>query len=83
MQSIEDFEIFNYKKAEKFFKSTIKKCIDSDKYSIKYDNNNVIFELNSEIFENDFAKIKIPKKDFDLNLKTQVKSLALAISEID
>ena len=83
MQSIEDFEIFNYKKAEKFFKSIIKKCIDSDKYNIKYDNNNVIFELNSEIFENVSAKIKIPNKDFDLNLKTQVESLALAISEID
>ena len=85
LQSMEDFEIFNYKNAEKFFNIIIKKCIDSDKYNIKNDNNedSVIFELNSEIFENDFAKIKIPKKDFDLNLKTEVESLALAISEID
>ena len=83
LQRMEYFDNFKFKNAEKFFNNIIQKNIDSDKYNIKYDNNNdsVIFEIYSEIFENNYAAIKIPHKTIDL--KNEIKSLELTITQMN
>ena len=85
LQNMKYFEIFNYKTAGKLLNNVIKKCIDLEKYNIKNSNNDdsVIFEMNWEIFDNNYAEIKIPKKGLDLDLSNQVESLALIVSEMD
>ena len=85
LQNMNYFEVFNYKTAGKFLNNVIKKCIDLNKYNIKNSTNDdsVIFEMNWEIFDNNYAEIKIPKKGLDLDLSNQVESLALIVSEMD
>ena len=83
LQSKEYFENFKFKNVEKFFNNIIRRNIDSDKYNIKYDQNDdsIIFEIYSEIFENNYAAIKIPHKKFDF--KNEIKSLELTISQMN
>lgn len=84
MQSMKYFEYFNYKSAEKFINNVLKKCIEQDKFDIKYieDEDALLFEFNWEIFENNYAELKIPKKEIEKEIKIQVESFALVISEM-
>ena len=76
-----DDNFFGFKNA-KLFLNGIKKCIESEKYSVKYDENenNIVFEIKNDFFENGNAIIKIPEKEKDL--KTQVECLTKMVSEL-
>ena len=74
----ENFLVF--KNSEKLLNG-IKTCIDSEKYLIKYNENEncIIFIIKNEFFDGGAAKLKIPEKEQDL--KTQVECLTKAISQ--
>ena len=68
----ENFFIF---RTEERLLNGIKKCIDSEKYSLEINEEEkyITIELQNEFFEKGIAKIKVPEKDQDL--KEQVESL--------
>ena len=76
-----DENFLMFKNSEKFIKK-IKTFIQSENYSIVFDEeeNVIIFEIKNDIFENGAAKIKIPEHERDLN--TQVESLTKIVSEL-
>ena len=60
----------------------IKKFIDSKSYKVRYDKeeNNLIFEMENNLFVNNVAKLKIPEKHQDL--ESQVKSLTNIVTQL-
>ena len=60
----------------------IKKFIDSKNYKVRYDKeeNNLIFEMENNLFVNNVAKLKIPEKHQDL--ESQVKSLTNIVTQL-
>ena len=60
----------------------IKKFIDCKSYKVRYDKeeNNLIFEMENNLFVNNVAKLKIPEKHQDL--ESQVKSLTSIVTEL-
>lgn len=72
---------FIFKNCERLING-IKKCVESEKYNVKYnkEENCVLFEIQNEFFENGKATIKIPEKEKDL--KTQVECLTKMVSEL-
>ena len=74
----DNFEMFKTKNLI----NGIKTCIESEKYTLKYDEkeNCVNFEIKNDFFENGSATIKIPEKEQDL--KTQVDGLTKMVAEI-
>ena len=76
-----DENFFVFRNTEKLIKG-IKSCIESDKYSLDYneEENMMILEIKNEFFDNGSAYIKIPEKEQDL--KTQVNCLTKAVAEL-
>ena len=60
----------------------IKKLIESKNYKVIYDKeeNNLIFEMENNLFVNNVAKLKIPEKEQDL--ESQVKSLTNIVTKL-
>ena len=60
----------------------IKKLIESKNYKIRYDKeeNNLIFEMENNLFVNNVAKLKIPEKEQELDSK--VKSLTNIVTKL-
>ena len=84
IQSMKYFEYFNYKSAEKFINNVLKKCFELDKFDIEsVDDGSLLFKFNWEIFENNYAELKIPIKENEKDIKSQVESFALVISEME
>lgn len=76
-----DDNFFIFKNTERLING-IKTCIESEKYTLKYDEkeNCIIFEIKNEFFQNGSAIIKIPEKEQDL--KTQVDGLTKMLGEM-
>ena len=76
-----DENFFVFRNTEKLING-IKSCIESSKYSIEYneEENNMIFQIQNEFFENGVAQIIIPEKEQDL--KTQVECLTKVVAEL-
>ena len=72
---------FIFKNSERLING-IKKCIESEKYNVKYDKekNCILFEIQNEFFENGNTTIEIPEKEKDL--KTEVECLTKMVSEL-
>ena len=85
IQKMKYFDHFNYKNAEKFVNNVLKKSIDLDKFDIQYNQNDdsLLLEFTFEIFDNNYAEIKIPKKEVDCDSKSQIESFALIISDME
>ena len=75
----DNFSVF--KNCERFING-IKNCVESEKYTVKYnqEENCVLFEMKNDFFDNGNAYIKIPEKEKDL--KTQVECLTKMVSEL-
>ena len=72
---------FIFKNSERLING-IKKCMESEKYNVKYDKekNCILFEIQNEFFENGNTTIEIPEKEKDL--KTEVECLTKMVSEM-
>ena len=81
MEAFENIQFKNIKKLE----NLVRKCIDSNKYEIKSENEGsfLIFKIISEVFDNDVAEFKIPEKGLDANLKSELASLKSTISDMN
>lgn len=75
----ENFMVF--KRPDRFV-GAIKRCIQSENYSVSFnkDENEIIFEIKNELFEDGGAKINIPEQK--QSLETQVESLTKTVSEL-
>ena len=79
MKAFGDIQI----KSTKKFDSIVRKCIKNDRYDISLGNegNSVYFKIKSELFENDEAVLEIPEKGINSNIKSEIESLKVSISE--
>ena len=75
----ENFMVF--KRPDRFV-GAIKRCIQSENYSVSFnkEENEIIFEIKNELFEDGGAKINVPEQK--QSLETQVESLTKTISEL-
>ena len=78
----QDINFVNKFKDAKDLMEGIKKLIVDKNYKISYDKeeNNLIFEMQNNLFVNNVAKLKIPEKAQDLEL--QVKSLTSIVTKL-
>ena len=78
----QDINYVNKFKDAKDLMEGIKKLIVDKNYKISYDKeeNNLIFEMQNNLFVNNVAKLKIPEKAQDLEL--QVKSLTSIVTKL-
>ena len=73
---------FNFFKTPEIIINKIKTCINSKNYGLSYneDKNTVIFIMKNELFDNGIAKIEVPEKKQDINIK--VDSLTKVVSDL-
>ena len=80
-----DENFYMFKRVDRFI-DIIKKCIQGDRYSVTFneEENYVLFEIKNELFENGGAKIKIHEQEqgVDVKVESLTKTVAILRKEI-
>lgn len=82
LENMKDFGDIQFKSTKKF-ENIVRKCISNDRYDISLgkDKKCVYFKIKSELFDNDEVILEIPEEGINSNIKSEIESLKVSISE--